>query len=183
MSENININNEIISQNNVVANSNSHKLRRSKSLSSSNPMMMINYKKRFVSIVLNLGIIVTGFIALIQIFDPTLDEHVHMIQDNKNQQSFVFNSDISNNHPFANIIKQQDKRKHHHEQLLRKKHQLDQMQQKNNNDNHNNQNQIFKNFNEDRVLQLLDEAGFDLTSFNNTQLDQLPKWDDVSINN
>jgi uncharacterized protein YpiB (UPF0302 family) len=129
--------------------------------------------------VFNIGIIVTLFIALIQIFDPTLDEHIHAIQDrNQQQPSFVLNFDDNhNNHPFASILAK-NKNKNHRRQQLRKKHAFDQMNRQNRHHHvTNNQNLLV---NSDRVLQLLDEAGFDLNTFNTTQLDHLPKWKEVS---
>lgn len=149
---------------NVASNNdqNGRKIKRSKSSSKAT----INYKKRFITMLLNLGIIVTLFVALTQIFDPTLDEHVHIIQDKNQPVSFLFES--QNNHPFAVL----PKKKRRHRQQIHAKRALDRLKNTKN-------RQMKQSLQEDRVLQLLDEAGVDLTSLNSTQLKQLPKWDNI----
>ena len=118
--------------------------------------------RKVVPFLLNFGIILTLFVTIIQIFDPTLDNHINTIQIQQNQM-------MIQQPPFTVPL-------HQHQSSEQKEQQQQQSinSKKNNNNNHNKNEQ---ESDQNRVLQLLNMAG--VTNLNSTQMELLPKWYDV----
>lgn len=115
--------------------------------------------RRPIAITLNFGLSITVFLALIRVFDPSLDEHITTIQNKKekNQQNFSVHLPLP---------KKRDRTENNTNMLK------ESLQNKEGDSDVENMPP------RDRVLDLLEEAG--LRNFTTDELRSLPKWSDVS---
>lgn len=129
-----------------------------------------NKRTKVLSNLFYVGIVLTLFLALIQVFDPTLDEHITTIRRQQLQQEFYNNNNLlqQNGNPF--IIRRQSIQ--NNQEVI--------VEGNNNNDHNNNGNSYNqKDGGRGRILQLLNEAG--LYNVTSDQMEKLPSWNDVRI--